>query len=100
MQSTPRSQHGFVMGLPETPVTLRPVEIDALNRKLSTMRHNINNYLSLVMAATELMRYKPEMVEKMTVTLGEQPNRIIDEIRRFSNEFESTFGITREPPKV
>lgn len=88
------------MELPETPVMLTPAEIEELNRKLSTMRHNINNCLSLVVAATELIRYKPEMLEKMTVTLGDQPNRIIEEVRRFSKEFETTLGITREPPKV
>lgn len=88
------------MGLPKTPIELTPDQIEELNKKLSTMRHNINNYLSLVVAATELMRYKPDMIDKMVITVGDQPNRIIEEVRLFSKEFETALSITRDPPKV
>ena len=53
------------MGLPSQPVTLTVAQIDELNRKLSTMRHDVNNNLSLIMAALELMRYKPETAPRM-----------------------------------
>ena len=83
------------MGLPNEPVTLTVAELGELNRKLSTMRHDVNNHLSLIVAAVELMRHKPQMTERMVATLGEQPSRISEALARFSQEFEQTFGITK-----
>jgi hypothetical protein len=83
------------MGLPNEPVTLTVAELEELNGKLATMRHDINNNLSLIVAAMELMRHKPQMAEKMMATLGEQPSKIGDSVTRFSREFERAFGITR-----
>jgi cob(I)alamin adenosyltransferase len=83
------------MGLPNQPVTLSVEQIDELNRKLSTLRHDINNNLSLIVAAVELARCKPELAERMIATLAEQPPRISNAITTFSSEFEKTFGITR-----
>ena len=87
--------HDQRMGLPQKPVEISVSQIEELNRKLSNLRHDVNNHLSLVMAANELIRYKPEMTERMTVTLTEQPPKIIEAINKFSAAFEQTFGITR-----
>ncbi len=83
------------MGLPSQPVTLTVEQIDELNRKLSTMRHDINNNLSLMMASVELIRYKPQTLERMITTLLEQSPKVTQTISQFSAEFEKTFGITR-----
>jgi len=83
------------MALPAHPRTLSVEEIDALNRKLSAMRHDINNHLSMMMAAAELIRMKPEMAPRMSDKLVAQPAKITELIREFSAEFEKTFGITR-----
>ena len=83
------------MGIPSKPVTLSVEELDRLNHELSTLRHDINNTLSLIMAAVDLIRYKPHMTERMMTTLVEQPPKILNAIGKFSNEFERTFGITR-----
>ena len=83
------------MGLPKEPVTLTVAQLDELNRKLSAMRHDINNNLSLIVAAVELIRHRPSMTEKMMVTLSEQPTRISEALTRFSREFERTLGITK-----
>jgi hypothetical protein len=83
------------MGIPNEPVTLTPEQVDDLNRKLSMMRHDVNNHLSLIVAAIELIRYKPEMQEKVQATLNEQPRKITDTISRFSAEFEQTIGWKR-----
>ncbi len=80
------------MGLPLTPITLAPEQVSELNRKLADMRHNVNNYLSLVTAAAEIVARKPDMAERLMATLIEQPNRIIEEIRKFSDDFEKTVG--------
>lgn len=83
------------MASPQQPVTLTVEEIDALNRQLSTMRHDVNNNLSLIMAALELIRYKPETAERMLTTVSEQPKKITESIATFSAEFTKTLGITR-----
>ena len=83
------------MGLPSQPVTLSIEQLDELNKKLSTMRHDINNHLSLIMAAVELLRHKPQLAERMMATLVEQPPRVTEAINKFSGEFERTMGIVR-----
>jgi hypothetical protein len=83
------------MALPEQPVTLTPEQVAELNKKLSTMRHDINNNLSMVMAAAELAKLKPEMAEKMLTRLLEQPTKISSQLKDFSAEFEKALHITR-----
>ena len=83
------------MTLPSQPVTLTVEEIEELNRKLSNMRHDINNNLSLILAATELLRHKPQSLERMIGTLMEQPPKVAESITRFSDEFEKSLGIVR-----
>ncbi|MGO8930601.1 MAG: hypothetical protein ACLQU3_27405 [Limisphaerales bacterium] len=70
-------------------------QIAELNRKLSSMRHDINNQLSLVVAAVELIRHKPDSAERMLTALVEQPPRISENLTKFSAEFERALGITR-----
>jgi hypothetical protein len=83
------------MTLPNQPVTLSIPEIDALNQRLSTMRHDINNHLSLLMAALELVRRKPDALERMSATLTDQPGKIATSMTAFSLEFEKSLGIKR-----
>jgi len=84
------------MGLPSQPVTLSVQQIDEINQKLSTMRHDVNNILSLVLAAIEVARYKPQTTDRMIATLAEQPPKIGQAVGRFSDDFEKLFGITRD----
>jgi membrane-bound ClpP family serine protease len=83
------------MAMPTEPVTLSAEQVKELAQRLSTMRHDINNYLSLVLAGAELARYKPDLVKRMVETLSQQPPKIIEAITKFSDEFERTLGITR-----
>ena len=120
------------MALPSEPVTFSPGELQELNRKLSDMRHDINNHLSLIVAALELIRYKMkkgtlleaweqvksgkggsgfdsasiqdfesklkenlDQTDRMVNTLGDQPARITDAVRKFSKEFERAMGIKK-----
>ncbi len=82
------------MALPTEPVTLSVEELAAFNEKLATLRHDINNHLSLIMAAVELMRHKPQASERMVVALGEQPPKIGEALRKFTAEFEKTLKFT------
>ncbi len=77
------------------PVTLSASQVDELHQKLSHLRHDINNNLSLIMAAVELIRTKPQMAERMMATLVEQPPKIASALSKFSAEFERSFNSHR-----
>ena len=82
------------MGLPSEPVLLTPEQVAALSRKLSELRHNVNNNLALMVAALELIRRKPESVPRMITNLTDQPQKIVEEIKKFAEELEKTLKIT------
>lgn len=84
------------MGTPNQSVTLSAQQIQDLNQKLSKLRHDINNHLSLVVFAIEVLRSKPEMLERMSATLADQPPKITGDLAKFSTDFEAMLGITRE----
>jgi len=83
------------MPLPSKPVTLTVQQLADLNSKLAAMRHEINNHLSLIIAAVELSRLQPQTAQRMLATLLEQPPKIGDALLKFSAEFERAVGITR-----
>ena len=84
------------MGLPTEPLTLSPQHVRELSQKLGGLRHNVNNHLSLMIAAAELVRRKPDLLPRMLDTLSGQPHKILAELKQFSDDFESTLGITRD----
>lgn len=84
------------VGVPNVPATVTPEQLRELNEKLSHMRHEVNNQLSLAVAALELMRLRPELSDKMLDAIAQQPPKITAEIAKFSAEFEQMFGITRD----
>ena len=83
------------MGLPTGPVTLTVQQIEDLQKRLSALRHDVNNHLSLIVAAAELIKFNPETAARMCNTLGEQPTKISEELNKFSGEFEKALGISR-----
>ena len=83
------------MALPTEPVTLSVQQLEELNRKLSTLRHDINGDLALVVAAAELIKLNPDILQRMLSTLLEQPPKIRDKVDRFSAELEKIMGISR-----
>lgn len=83
------------MALPNGPVTLSVDQIKELSDKLSSLRHDVNNHLSLIVAAAELIKFNQDMAVRMSATLAEQPPKISDELRKFSMEFEKVLGISR-----
>jgi hypothetical protein len=82
------------MAVPNDPATLTAAQLTELNNKLSHMRHEVNNQLALVVAALELIRFRPEMSDKMLTTISQQPPLIMAEVAKFTAEFEQAFGIT------
>jgi hypothetical protein len=84
-----------VMPLPNQPVTLNVEQIGELRKKLSTLRHDVNNNLALVVAAAEIIRRKPESAERMWKGLTEKPQKIAEAVTQFARELEAMLGITR-----
>jgi hypothetical protein len=83
------------MELPTQPVTLSVEQIGDLAQKLATLRHDVHNKLSLIMAAADVTQYKPQLTEKMMATVVEQPLKIIEALAVFTSEFERVFGIRK-----
>jgi len=83
------------MSLPTEPVTLSIEQIGELNKKLADLRHDVNNYASLILASAELLRRRPETAERMLASLNEQPPKILAAVRQFSNDLEAALRITR-----
>jgi hypothetical protein len=84
------------MGQPVSPITLTEEQVRELNHKLGLMRHEVNNQLSLIVAALEMIRFRPESRDRMMETLAQQPLKIQEELARFSEEFEQTLGFSRD----
>ena len=84
------------MALPTQSVSLSPAEVGELNTQLSELRHTINNHLTLLVTALELIRRKPDAAERLVSTLLDVPNRIRTDMTQFSEQFEGFLKITRE----
>jgi len=83
------------MPLPTEPVTLSVEQIGALNRQLADARHDVNNYVALILASVELLRRRPDTAERMLANLLEQPPKITAAVKKFSSDFEAALHITR-----
>ncbi len=84
------------MAVPKEPVTLSPEQVEQLHARLVDLRHNVNNHLSLMVAATELIRHKPDAALRLVDSISGPQEKIGQEIKAFSAEFEKVFHITRE----
>jgi hypothetical protein len=84
------------MGEAEKAVSLSSEQVAQLSSQLSEMRHKINNYLTLITAAAEIMQRKAEAAPRMMESIMQQPTKINQEIQRFSDAFESSLGTHRE----
>jgi len=84
------------MALPRETVPLTAGQVANLDRQFSELRHNVNNHLALMVAAMELIRRKPESATRVIDNLLDQPQKILEEIRRFATEFDRNLKITRD----
>jgi hypothetical protein len=83
------------MPLPNQPVTLSVSQIGELNQRLAVLRHDVNNSLSLMVAAIELIKRRPETAVRMWGTLVEQPRKVTETVEQFSRDLESALRITQ-----
>jgi hypothetical protein len=82
------------MPAPTHPVTLTSEQIQELMLKLADLRHNVNNYLSLITAAAELIRRRPDQALRLADSLADAPAKIAREVRFFSDQLEKALEIT------
>jgi len=80
------------MGISNEQVTLTGEQVGHLQRELANLRHDVNNHLALIMAAVEVVAYKPDTAAKMIATVGEQPSKIGAAITKFSAELENALS--------
>lgn len=77
------------------PVHLNPEQVTDLGKQLADCRHNVNNSLSLVLSAIELLQFKPEAAERMLDTAMNHTKQITEELEKFSKGFEQTLKTAR-----
>lgn len=82
------------MSSPKQPVTLSAEQVAELNRRLSTMRHDVSNKLTNILAAVSLLEMKPENARQMIEIISQQPKHITEAMKNFSAEFEKILKIT------
>ncbi len=83
------------MGLPTEPVSVSVQQLEELKKRLSTLRHDVNGDLALVVASAELIKLNPDSAPRMLATLLEQPPKIREKLDKFSAELEKVLGIGR-----
>ncbi len=84
------------MAAPKEPVTLTPEQVEHLRVRLSDLRHNVNNHLSLMVAATELSRRKPESAGRFVDSISGSQEKIGQEVKALAAELEQVLGISRD----
>ena len=77
-------------------VTLTEAQILELHQKLRAMRHDVNGRLANIIAASELIRMRPDQsrVERLQM-LQDESFKAKDLITQYSQEFETAFGLSR-----
>jgi len=80
------------MSEPPQPVCLTPSQVADLHTRLAQLRHGINNRLTKIVAAAEILQRKPEMMAVFAPRLIAEPQQISEELAAFSSAFEEALG--------
>jgi hypothetical protein len=83
------------MGLPYKPVSLSAEQVGKLNDQLSTMRHQINNHLTVMSLVAEQALGASDAAPQRISTLLKQVPEVTELLKTFSAEFERTLGISK-----
>lgn len=84
------------MDAPSQILTLTAEEVSALKDELRVARHNINNSLSLIIAAAELVKLKPDAASRLVDQILAQPDRIMLELSQFGKNFEASLRLPED----
>ncbi len=74
---------------------MAPKQIEELNLKLSTLRHDIANHLTVIVTAAEMAANTSEKARQHLTLLFQQIPKIKDAVNGFTAEFDRTLSIKR-----
>jgi len=74
-------------------VMLSPRKVSEIERKLADLRHDVNNNLTLIVAAAEIIRHRPEQAEQFWESLMQKPMKVADQVSQFSRDLEKALRI-------
>ena len=84
------------MSLPGKPVTLSARKISEIEKKLARLRHEVNNNLTLIVAAAEMLRRRPDPGERVWETLEQKPLVVADRVAEFTRHLEKALHLRRD----
>jgi|KBSSwiStaDraftv2_1062776.scaffolds.fasta_scaffold3451031_1 hypothetical protein len=84
------------MGNPTGPVQLGVEDVRAIDKEMADTRHDVNNYLAVLSAALEMIRFRPEQAERFLASAMEQPTRITTRLRQCSDFLGTKLAITQD----
>jgi hypothetical protein len=73
-------------------VVLSEAQVAELKEQLAVMRHDVNNHISLIMAAVELITRKPEAAARLASMMEGQPARVSASMKLFTAQLEAALG--------
>jgi len=84
------------MSLPGKPVTLSARKISEIEKKLAQLRHEVNNNLTLIVAAAEIVRRRPDPGDQVWESLLQKPLAVADQVAEFTRHLEKTLHLRRD----
>ena len=81
------------------PVCLTPNQVARLNERLAELRHGINNRLTKIVAAAEILQRKPELISVFAPQLIAEPQHISEDVVAFSRLLEEALGLRGNEPR-
>jgi hypothetical protein len=75
---------------------LTPEEILELHELLRDARHGIRNDIAVIVAISELIRVRPDMLDAKLSQVSVQTAKIVDKLEQFSAKFETSLGVVRD----
>ncbi len=83
------------MSQPSEPVTLSVEQVRELKQQLTDLRHDVNNNVALMLSALEMIRRRPETMERMLDSFARQPKKLNDTVVQFSKSLETALHLNK-----
>lgn len=87
--------HRLLTAVPTGPVTLSPEVIGLFHRRLTNLQNDVHEHLGPLLELSRTARTAPEQLQARAAELAQHAPKISTDIQKFSDEFDTTFGINR-----